>query len=133
LRHQYGGRFGRVHADGFFDQNMLARFGGFDRPLRVHRVRRGDINRVDFRVIEQRLITAVRSKFTFFCAYSAAKASALCCVRLPIADKTPVCDSMTPSANSRAMWPAPMMPQRKRAAVGVGGWVGSSFFCGRAA
>src|SRR6185437_16008183 len=39
------------------DQRVLAGFGGLDRPLAVEGVRGGDIDRIDFRVGEERVIT----------------------------------------------------------------------------
>ncbi len=50
---------GMVQGERLFAQDMFARLRGLDRPLGVHRMRRGDIDRLDVFVRQQGLVAAV--------------------------------------------------------------------------
>ena len=50
---------GVVHGERLLAEDVLAGFGGFDGPLGVHRMRRGDVDRLHVRVGEQRFVAAV--------------------------------------------------------------------------
>ncbi len=49
----------RVQSDRFLTQDVLARLDGFDRPFHVDVIGQRNIDRVDFRVGEQCLVTVV--------------------------------------------------------------------------
>src|SRR6185312_17227070 len=49
-------RLDRVHAQRLLAQDVLARGEGFERPLPMHRVDQRDVDRVDLRIVEERLI-----------------------------------------------------------------------------
>ena len=55
-----GRGLGMVHGHGFFAQNVFPCLRSFDDPLRMKRVRRGDVNRFHARIRQQFLIAAVR-------------------------------------------------------------------------
>ncbi len=57
-----GHRFGVVQRERFLAEDVLAGFGGLDRPFRVHRMRRRDVDRLDLRVGEQFLVAAVAAR-----------------------------------------------------------------------
>ena len=100
--------FVRVPAERLLAEDVLARLDGSDRPLAVHGVRQRDVDGVDVRVLEQRLVGAVGALDPHFRAYSSARD----CSRLATAISSTLSDAWAPGITSRLMCAVETMPSR---------------------
>ena len=105
MDHRVGLEGGQPHR--LLAEHVLAGLRRLDRPFGMARMRRRDIDRIDLRVLQQRLIPVEDAR-----ARKILRQPRLARIARAIAASSPVRECATPPANALAMLPGPMMPQR---------------------